>query len=147
MHIYPQWLEKNEQTNKQTESLNRTVKVLNLLIYLSQLFLQEMFGDQSEEFLCGSWGSKVLIKVEGPLRGPDCKYRESADSCKISQFILFYLKDPFGELFSKMEIKSSIALCFFQKIQKFKLRRGGPQPPGKTMKNSATSLSPYATTR
>ena len=83
----------------------------------------------------------------GYLRGPDCKYRESADSCKISQFILFYLKDPFGELFSKMEIKSSIALCFFRKIQKFKLRRGGPRPPGKTMKNSATSLTPYATTR
>ena len=81
------------------------------------------------------------------LRGPDCKYRESADSCKISQFILFYLKDPLGELFSKMEIKSSIALCFFRKIQKFKLRRGGPRPPGKTMKNSATSLTPYATTR
>ena len=81
------------------------------------------------------------------LRGPDCKYRESADSCKISQFILFYLKDPFGELFSKMEIKSSITLCFFRKIQKFKLRRGGPRPPGKTMKNSATSLTPYATTR
>ena len=39
------------------------------------------------------------------LRGPDCKYRESADSCEISQFILFYLKDLFGELFSKMEKK------------------------------------------
>ena len=37
------------------------------------------------------------------LRGPDCKYREYADSYKISQFILFYLKDPFGELFSTTE--------------------------------------------
>ena len=36
-HTYPQWLKKkkqkqNEQTNKPTEKLNRTVKVLNLLI-------------------------------------------------------------------------------------------------------------------
>ena len=37
------------------------------------------------------------------LRGPDGKYREYADSYKISQFILFYLKDPFGELFSTTE--------------------------------------------
>ena len=59
--------------------------------------------------------------------------------------MLFYPKVPFGELFSKMEIKSSIALCFFRKIQKFKLRWGGARPPGKTMKNSATSLTPYAT--
>ena len=30
-----------------------------------------------------------------------------------------------------MEIKSSIALCFFRKIQKFKLRQGGPPTPRK----------------
>ena len=29
--MYPQWLKK--KTNKQIENLNRTVKVLNLLIY------------------------------------------------------------------------------------------------------------------
>ena len=47
---------------------------------------------------------------------------------------LFYLKGPFGELFSKLKIKSSIALYFFRKIQKFKLRRGGPRPPEKQWK-------------
>ena len=34
-----------------------------------------------------------------------------------------------------MEIKSSIALCFFRKIQKFKLHQGGPRPPRKSYAN------------
>ena len=40
-----------------------------------------------------------------------------------------------------MEIKGSIALCFFRKIQKFKLRQGGPPtPPGKTMKMLSSTI-------
>ena len=39
------------------------------------------------------------------LRTSDCRYRESADSCKISYFILFYFTHPFGELLSRMHGK------------------------------------------
>ena len=47
------------------------------------------------------------------LRAPDRKYRKSHDRSEISDFILFPLNVPFGELFSKITIKSSAALSFF----------------------------------
>ena len=46
------------------------------------------------------------------LRGTDCKYQKSHDKEEISDFILFHLNVSFGELFSKITIKSSIALSF-----------------------------------
>ena len=47
------------------------------------------------------------------LRAPDRKYQKSHDRSEISDFILFHLNFPFGELFSKITIKSSAALSFF----------------------------------
>ena len=47
------------------------------------------------------------------LRAPDRKYQKSHDRSEISDFILFHLNVPFGELFSKITIKSSAALSFF----------------------------------
>ena len=47
------------------------------------------------------------------LRATDYKYQKSHDKDEISDFILFHLNVPFGELFSKITIKSSIALSFF----------------------------------
>ena len=47
------------------------------------------------------------------LRATDCKYQKSHDKEEISDFILFHLNVPFGELFSKITIKSSTALSFF----------------------------------
>ena len=75
------------------------------------------------------------------LRATDCKYRESLESCKISLFILFFPKGPFDEPFSNIISKSSSALCFLRKIEKFQIRLNGPLkwPPRKTMKNCATS--------
>ena len=56
------------------------------------------------------------------LRAPDCKYQKSYDRREISDFILFHLNVPFGELFSKNTIKSSAALSFFEKLEKLDLR-------------------------
>ena len=47
------------------------------------------------------------------LRASDRKYQKSHDRSEISDFILFHLNVPFGELFSKITIKSSSALSFF----------------------------------
>ena len=47
------------------------------------------------------------------LRATDRKYQKSHDRQEISDFILFPLNVPFGELFSKITIKSSTALSFF----------------------------------
>ena len=47
------------------------------------------------------------------FRAPDRKYQKSNDRREISDFILFHLNVPFGELFSKITIKSSAALSFF----------------------------------
>ena len=47
------------------------------------------------------------------LRATDWKYQKSHDRQEISDFILFHLNVPFGELFSKITIKSSTALSFF----------------------------------
>ena len=47
------------------------------------------------------------------LRATDYKYQKSHDRGEISGFILFYLNFPFGELFSKITIKSSTTLSFF----------------------------------
>ena len=47
------------------------------------------------------------------LKATDCKYQKSHDGQEISDFILFHLNVPFGELFSKITIKSSTALSFF----------------------------------
>ena len=51
--------------------------------------------------------------VQPFLRAPDCKYQKSYDRHEISDFILFHLNVPFGELFSKNTIKSPVALSFF----------------------------------
>ena len=50
------------------------------------------------------------------LRAPDRKYQKSHDRSEISDFILFHLNVPFGELFSKITIKSSF-VNYFQKSQ------------------------------
>ena len=47
------------------------------------------------------------------LRATDSKYQKSHDKEEISDFILFHINVPFGELFSKITIKSSTALSFF----------------------------------
>ena len=56
---------------------------------------------------------KTSLKVIVFLRATDRKYQKSHDRQEISDFILFHLNVPFGELFSKITIKSSTALSFF----------------------------------
>jgi hypothetical protein len=42
------------------------------------------------------------------LRAAVCKYRESGVSCELFDFLIFCPKDPFGELFSKITLKSAV---------------------------------------
>ena len=70
-----------------------------------------------------------LEERNGPeaLRAPDCKYQKSYDRREISDFILFHLNVPFGELFSKNTIKSPAALSFLDRDLRgldFKLKLG-----------------------
>ena len=63
------------------------------------------------------------------LRAPDCKYQKSYDRREISDFILFHLNVPFGELFSKNTIKSPATLSFFLKLEKLNLRQNARLSP------------------
>jgi len=72
------------------------------------------------------------------LRATAYKYEEYGDRSKISDFILFHLKDPFGEPFSKITLKLSIALSFLGKIEKLKKRVDGRLTP---LKNNVKSCN------
>ena len=52
------------------------------------------------------------IWVRDYLRAPLCKHRESGNRTKISNFFLFYQKNPFSDLFLKITLKGSISLYF-----------------------------------
>ena len=78
----------------------------------------------------------LLIKQQESLSPCDRNFEESYDRSKISDFILVYQKYPFGELFSKITFKTSIAFSFFQKIEKFKLPLDALSgPPGNKQKS------------
>jgi len=47
------------------------------------------------------------------LRAIDNKYEESNDRSENSDFLLLRQKEPFGELFSEIYLKSSSELTFF----------------------------------
>jgi len=72
------------------------------------------------------------------LRATAYKYEEYGDRSKISDFILFHLKDHFGEPFSKFTLKLSIALSFLGKIEKLKKRVDGRLTP---LKNNVKSYN------
>ena len=63
------------------------------------------------------------------LRATACKYGESSDRTTILVFVLFHRKHPFGELLSKIVLKSSIARLFLWKIEKLKISGGRPLDP------------------
>ena len=64
----------------------------------------------------------VNTKVPGiaVLRAPAWEYWESRDSDYFGTSLIFCLKIPFGELFSKIIILSSSAFLFLKKIRTFK---------------------------
>ena len=64
--------------------------------------------------------SLVFASHSLDLRAALRKYRESGDRTKISNFFLFYQKNPFSELFSKITLKGPISLYFFCKLEKLK---------------------------
>ena len=84
--------------------------------------------------------------VEPPLNGHPqlrasfCKYRESGDSLKIFNFLIFCSNKAFSELFSKIQLKDPKALEFFQNRGKFENRHFGLPPPLKIDKNDAFSF-------
>ena len=53
-----------------------------------------------------------MLSAPNLLRATACKYGESSDRTKILVFVLFHRKHPFGELLSKIVLKSSIARLF-----------------------------------
>ena len=76
----------------------------------------------------------------GYLRASFCKYRESGDSFKIFNFLIFCPNKAFSELFSKIQLKDPKALEFFQNRGKFENRHFGLPPPLKIDKNDAFSF-------
>ena len=63
------------------------------------------------------------------LRGVVSNFRESGDRAENSNFFLFAQKNPFGELFSKIILKSSSEFLFWQKNEKFEIGLNGPSDP------------------
>ena len=55
------------------------------------------------------------------LREVVSNFRESGDRSKNSTFFSFAQKDPFGESFSKIILKSSSEFLFWKKIRKFEI--------------------------
>ena len=70
----------------------------------------------------------VILCVQG-LRAVVSNFRESGDRAENSNFFLFAQKDPFGELFSKIILKSSSEFLFWQKNGKFEIGLNGPSDP------------------
>ena len=57
------------------------------------------------------------------LRAAVCKYRDSRDSCQNFDFLIFCLKDPFGELFSKIALKDSSDFYFSRNREMLKMAK------------------------
>ena len=74
------------------------------------------------------------------LRANFCKWRESGDSFKIVNFLIFCPNKAFSELFSKIQLKDPRAHEFFQNRRKFENRHFGLPPPLKIDKNDAFSF-------
>ena len=74
------------------------------------------------------------------LRASFCKYRESGDSFKIFNCLIFCPNKAFSELFSKIQLKDPKALEFFQNRGKFENRHFGLPRQLKIDKNDAFSF-------
>ena len=81
-----------------------------------------------------------VIFVSEVLRASFCKYRESGDTFKIFNFLIFCPNKAFSELFSKIQLKDPKALEFFQNRGKFENRHFGLPRPLKIDKNDAFSF-------
>ena len=79
------------------------------------------------------------------LRAVVSNYRESADSCKNSNFFFFDQKIPLGELFSKTIFKSSSESPVWRKIEKFKIWLNLAERRVKIMQIGAFSKCSYKT--
>ena len=71
------------------------------------------------------WPSMTFLPSED-LRAVVSNFRESGDRAENSNFFLFAQKNPFGELFSKIILKSSSECLFWQKNGKFEIGLNGP---------------------
>ena len=79
------------------------------------------------------------------LRAVVSNYRESADSCKNSNFFFLYQEIPLGELFSKTIFKSSSESPVWRKIEKFKIWLNLAERRVKIMQIRAFSKRSYKT--
>ena len=84
--------------------------------------------------------SHVTTSLDEELRANFCKYRESGDSFKIFNFLIFCPNKAFSELFSKIQLKDPKALEFFQNRGKFENRHFGLPRQLKIDKNDAFSF-------
>ena len=80
------------------------------------------------------------------LRAVVSNYRESADSCKNSNFLFFRQKIPLGKLFSKTIFKSSSGALVWRKIEKFEIWVNLAKRRVKIMQIRAFSQRSYKTT-
>ena len=87
-----------------------------------------------------------LFRNSISLRAVVSNYRESADSCKNSNFFFFFQKIPLGELFSKTICKSSRDSPVWRKIEKFKIWVNQAERGVKIMQIRAFSKRSYKTT-
>ena len=96
-------------------------------------------------FRCGYELLCFRTPRERILRAVVSNYRESADSCKNSNFFFFYQKIPLGELFSKTIFKSSSQSPVWRKIEKFKIGLNLAERRVKIMQIRAFSKRSYRT--
>ena len=69
---------------------------------------------------------KVVLKYKAVSN-----YQQSAVSFETFNFLIFCLKDPFGELFLKIKLESSADIYFSRNREKLSLAIGTLQPPSK----------------
>ena len=66
-------------------------------------------------------------------------FRESRDSCHFIDFLIFCLKDPYGELVSNITFKSSADFLFWRNREKLKIPSDARRRPLETGINCAFS--------
>ena len=108
------------------------VKAIVIVFPTKTSFLTEISKTSSFTFL-------LRGQLES-LRANFCKYRESRDSFKIFNFLIFCPNKAFSELFSKIQLKDPKALEFFQNRGKFEKRHFGLPRQLKIDKNDAFSF-------
>ena len=93
-------------------SVLRLPKVISPKVQCLQLIEVSEGSGITIQLVVNNLGKEVLPNV-WILRADLCKYRESDERTKISNFFLFHQKNLFNYLFSKIKLKVLITFYFF----------------------------------